>query len=114
MAASETIVLDPNHELFLHPSNHPNYNLSSEPLIGTNYGQWRRSCEVSLVSKNKLGFVNGSCSKPATGPWISQWERCNAIVISWVLHSIRKDITTSVLFCSTAEQIWDELELQYG
>ena len=114
MAATDAAVLDHTHELFLHPSDHPNCSLSSEPLIGTNYGQWKRSCEVSLVSKNKLGFVDGSCSKPATGPLISQWERCNAMVISWLLHSIRKDIATSVLFYSTAKQIWEELELRYG
>jgi len=36
------------------------------------------------------------------------------MVISCLLHSIKKDIATSVLFCSTAKQIWDELELRYG
>ena len=89
--------LDSSHELFLHPSDHPNCSLSSEPLVGTNFGQWKRSCEVSLVSKNKLGFVTGTCAKPVTGPLVSQWERCNAMVISWLLHSIKKDIATSVL-----------------
>lgn len=111
MAASD---LDSSHEFFLQPSDHPNCSLSSEPLTGLNFGQWKRSCEVSLVSKHKLGFVNGSCIKPTTGPLISQWERCNAMVISWLLHSIKKDIATSVLFCSTAKQIWEELELWYG
>jgi len=114
MANSDTVVLDHSHDLFLHPSDHPNCSLSSELLAGTNYPQWKRSCEVSLLSKHKLGFVTGSCAKPATGPLTSQWERCNAMVISWLLHSIKKDIATSVLFCSTAKQIWDELELRYG
>ena len=114
MADSDTTVSDPSHELFLHPSDHPNCILSSEPLAGSNYGQWKRSCEVFLLSKNKIGFVNGSCVKPATGPLASQWERCNAMVISWLLHSIKKDIATSVLFCSTTKQIWEELELRYG
>ena len=67
-----------------------------------------------MVSKHKLGFVTGSCTRPVTGPLVSQWERCNAMVISWLLHSIKKDIVTSVLFCSTAKQIWEELELRYG
>jgi len=31
-----------------------------------------------------------------------------------LLHSIRKYIATSVLFCSTAKQVWEELELRYG
>jgi len=105
MAASNAVALDPSHELFLHPSDHPNCTLSSEPLIGQNFGQWKRSCEVSLVSKHKLGFVTGSCTKPDTGTLVTQWERCNVMVISWLLHSIKKDITTNVLFYSTAKQI---------
>ena len=61
MADSAPIVLDHSHELFLHPSDHPNfYSLVSEPLTGSNYGQWKRLCEVPLVSKHKFGFVNGS------------------------------------------------------
>jgi len=36
------------------------------------------------------------------------------MVISWLLLSIEKDIATSVLFCSTAKQIWEELEQRYG
>jgi len=36
------------------------------------------------------------------------------MVISWLLHSIKKDIATSVLLCSTAKQIWDEHELRFG
>jgi len=114
MDAANPVVLDHSHEFFLHPSDHPSSSLASEHLTGSNYSQWKRSCEVSLVSKNKLGFVNGGCAKPATGPLVSQWERRNAMVISWLLHSIRKDIATSVLFCSTAKQIWEELELRYG
>jgi len=114
MDASSPIVFDHSHELFLHPSDHPSCGLALEPLTGSNYSQWKRSYDLSLVSKNKLGFVNGSCAKPATGPLVSQWELCNAMVISWLLHSIRQDIATSVLFCSTAKQIWEELELRYG
>jgi len=66
--------LDPSHELFLHPSDYPNCILSSTPLTASDFGQGKRSCEVSLVSKHKLGFVNESCIKPTTGPLISQWE----------------------------------------
>ena len=74
MADPNVAVLDPSHELFLHPSDHPSCSLSSEPLAGLNFGQWKRSCEVSLVSKHKLGFVTGTCTKPASGPLVSQWE----------------------------------------
>jgi len=68
------IALDHSHELFLRPSDHLSCSLSSKPPVGSNYDQWRHSCEVSPVSKHKLGFVIGYCAKPALGPLISQWE----------------------------------------
>ena len=100
MADSAPIVLDHSHELFLRPLGHPNCSLASDPLTRSNYAQWKRSCEVSLVSKHKFGFVNGSYPKPATGSLISKWERCNAMVISWLLHVfIRSEkILLSVFF----------------
>jgi len=113
MAANNGVPFDRSHELFLHHSDHPNCALSSELLVGSNYGQLRRSYEVSLICNHKLGFVNVSYTKPNTGPLVSQWELCNAMVISWLHHSIKKDIAISVLFCSIANQIWEELELRY-
>ena len=74
MADPNVAVLDPSHEFFLLCSDHPSCSLSSEPLVGSNFGQWKFFCEVSLVSKHKLGFVNGTCTKPAFGPLVSQWE----------------------------------------
>ena len=98
--------LDPGHVLYLHHSDSPNCSLSSEPLIGNNYIQWKRSCEVSLSAKNKIPFVNGVFDKPAAdSPLFPLWERCNSMVISWLLHSVDKDIAVSILYTPTAAQI---------
>ena len=75
--------LDPGLTLFLRHSDNPNYSLTREPLNGSNYAQWKRSCEVSLSAKNKMAFVTGSYEKPAeNSPLLPLWERCNSIVIS--------------------------------
>ncbi|KAJ8431076.1 hypothetical protein Cgig2_033684 [Carnegiea gigantea] len=52
--------LDPGDVLYLHHSDTPNCALTSEPLNGNNYTQWKRSCEVSLSAKNKLSFTHPS------------------------------------------------------
>jgi len=57
-------VNNPSHVLFLHPSDNPNNVLISELLNGGNYGHWRKSMEIALISNNKLGFVFGTCNKP--------------------------------------------------
>ena len=82
-------LLDPGLSLHLHHSDNPNCSLTNELLNGINYGQWKRSCEVALSAKNKLSFVNGAYEKPPKGsPLLPLWERCNSMVISWLLHSV--------------------------
>jgi len=75
--------LDPGHVLYLHHSDNPNCGFTSELLIGSNYAQWRRSCEVSLSAKNKMSFVTGGFPKPTSNsPYLPLWKRCNNMVIS--------------------------------
>lgn len=88
--------IDASHELFLHHSDHPNYSISSKPLDEDNYNHWRRAVEVSLMAKNKLGIVKGTCKSPdPSSPQHALWERCNNTMISWLLHSISSDIAES-------------------
>jgi len=98
--------LDPGHVLYLHHSDNPNCGLTNELLTGGNYEQWKRSCEVSLSAKNKMSFVIGGYPKLASNsPYLPLWERCNSMVISWLLHSVDKDIASSIIYTPTAEQI---------
>ena len=49
--------------------------------------------EVALIAKNRLGFVLGNRSKPAsTSPLAAQWDRCDKMVISWLINAMVKDI----------------------
>lgn len=71
--------------------------------------------EIALSSKLKLGFVDGSHSKPvSTSPLVSYWNRCNHMVISWLFKSISPEIHSSVVYMSIAKQIWEELEMRYA
>ena len=99
-------VNDPSHELFLHPSDNPNNILVSELMNGENYGHWKNAMEVALIAKNKLGFALGTCSKPAVGsPLTGHWDRCDKMVISWIINAVIKDIGQSLLFSSMANAV---------
>ena len=107
--------LDPGHVLYLHHSDNPSCGLTNEVLTGNNYAQWKRSCEVSLSAKNKMPFVNGDFEKPASNsPFFPLWERCNSMVISWLLHSVDKDIASSIIYTPTAAQIWKDLSQRFS
>lgn len=51
--------------LFIHSSDVPGMSLVNVPFAGSGFGGWRRSIIVSLSSKNKIGFIDGTCPKPA-------------------------------------------------
>lgn len=68
-----------------------------------------------LSAKNKLGFVNGMLNAPATtSPDYDAWERCNSLVISWILFNLDETIARSVLFLKSARSIWKDLEERFG
>ena len=47
--------------LFLHHAKHPSLVLVTQPLIGgENYAAWARAVRKALLTKNKLGFIDGT------------------------------------------------------
>jgi len=109
-------VLNPSHDLFLHPSDNSNNILVNDLLNGKNYGTWKKFMEIALIAKkNKLGFVLDTCSKPdATSSLLKQWNRCDKMVICWLLHAVEKRISDSILFSSFLRQIWVDLGQRFG
>lgn len=55
--------------------------------------------QIALFVKNKLGFIDGSLPKPiSSDSTFSAWMRTNKLVISLILNSVSKEISTSVMF----------------
>lgn len=105
---------EPSHLLYIHPSDNPNNVLVSDLLNGDNYSHWKKAMEIALVAKNKLGFVLGHCEKPTAANLISHWERCDKMVLSWIMNAVVKDIGQSILFSATAKDVWVQLEQRFG
>ncbi|XP_025884882.2 uncharacterized protein [Solanum lycopersicum] len=73
---------DAGSPLYIHPSDSTCSVLVPVPFDG--------------VVKNKLRFINGECMKPSPqSPDYRQLERSDAMVTSWILNSLSKDITES-------------------
>lgn len=107
--------MDPANPLFFYHSDLSNYQLATKRLNGDNYNHWRRSAEVALSVRNKLDVINGTIAKPdPRSVDLPQWKRCNSTLISWILHSVGPEISESIIYCSIAQEIWEELEARYG
>nr|KYP31433.1 hypothetical protein KK1_048262 [Cajanus cajan] len=106
---------DPTSPYYLHASENPFLVIVPNVLEGTNYHQWSRSVRMSLVSKNKLGFVDGTIEAPGhTNSLYSTWERANIMVVSWLLRSLSPTIAQSVIWMETASHIWNELKERFS
>jgi len=109
MEANNAEILNPSHDLFLHPSDNPNNILVNELLNRRNYATWKKSMEIALIAKNKLGFVLGTTAPPEAEPLQNQWNRCDKMAISWTLHAVKKRISDNILFSKSSKQIWLDL-----
>ncbi|XP_016469875.2 uncharacterized protein LOC107792195 [Nicotiana tabacum] len=92
--------------IFLTSSDNPGVNLINVNFDGASYANWCTGVLISLSAKNKLGFINGSCPCPSSdSPLIDQWQRCNDMVIAWLLNSRSRDIAESVIYSQKAEEL---------
>lgn len=107
--------IDISHPYFLTPFDSPGMNLINTIFDGTSYGNWKRGVLIALSAKNKLGFITGAYPPPSSqSALLTQWKRCNDMVLSWLLNSVSKEIAESVIYSQTAEELWKELEQRYG
>ncbi|RVW99200.1 Retrovirus-related Pol polyprotein from transposon RE1 [Vitis vinifera] len=94
---------------------HPGMVLVSKVLEGDNYSTWSRAMRISLSAKDKIGFVTGSIKPPSsTDDSFPSWQRCNDMVISWLLNSIHPDIASSVIYAETTSEIWADLRERFS
>ncbi|XP_012477502.1 uncharacterized protein LOC105793120 [Gossypium raimondii] len=65
--------------------------------------------KIALLAKNKLGFVAGTCFKESLPDELGyQWERCNAIVSSWILNTVSSEFSAGIVFASSATAVWKD------
>jgi hypothetical protein len=109
--------LDYINPFFLHHGDSPGAVLVSQPLTGDNYSSWRRAMIMALTAKNKIGFVNGSLSKPdvsKSDPLHFSWCRCNNMVLSWLINSVSKEIAASIIYIDSAAEMWKDLQDRFS
>ena len=100
-----------SNPFYLHPSETPAVILVTPPLEGNkNFQSWIRSMKIALISKNKMVFVDDTCTTPSkTDPLYNQWIRCNSMVLAWIQRSVSANVLKSIVFFSKASDAWKDL-----
>jgi hypothetical protein len=69
---------------------------------------------IALSAKNKVCFVDGSLPKPSVfESYFNAWVRCNDLVVSWILNSVSKEIYNTVIYITSAKDMWQDLKDRY-
>ena len=104
-----------SHPLYLHPSDTQGVTLVQQVLTGSeNYTTWSRAMKIALRGKQKLGFIDGTCRKEIQETHLQEhWERCNAVVLSWILNSISKDLGNGMVYFHNAYLLWEDLKERF-
>ncbi|XP_074291421.1 uncharacterized protein LOC141618213 [Silene latifolia] len=91
---------------------------------GDNYDLWADAVRNGLDAKNKLGFVDGTVTKPKGSEADSYeavaWRQCTAMVKAWLRNVIDEKLHPSITFSASGtrsvveyythlKSIWDEL-----
>ncbi|GJR76061.1 retrovirus-related pol polyprotein from transposon TNT 1-94 [Tanacetum coccineum] len=104
-----------NDPLHLASSDHPRMVLTNTPFNGGNFLGWSRNVKMALGVKLKLGFIDGSCPKPAiTDENVQRWVRCDYMVTCWILKSMVTELSVAFLYAQSAYELWNEIAEIYG
>ena len=79
--------------LFLHHEESPSLVLVTQPLTRSeNYSAWARALRKALLTKNMLGFIDGTLnlSSPlvSTPSVVQAWIRCDNMVGTWLTNLV--------------------------
>uniref|UniRef100_A0A803PJ98 Reverse transcriptase Ty1/copia-type domain-containing protein n=1 Tax=Cannabis sativa TaxID=3483 RepID=A0A803PJ98_CANSA len=71
--------------------------------------------QLSISVKNKLNFHDGSIPKPPISHHVlyNAWIRNNNIIIPWILNSISKEISFTILYDESTANIWTDLKVSF-
>ncbi|XP_061340934.1 uncharacterized protein LOC133287358 [Gastrolobium bilobum] len=112
---TSSLMEDSSSPYFLHNSDHPGMILNPHLLSGSNFNSWHRGMPLALTAKNKLAFVDGSVPRPSSNDLLfPSWNRCNSMVISWIINSVTNEIADSLLYFTNAFDVWSDLKTRFS
>ncbi|KAL9659613.1 hypothetical protein QQ045_024420 [Rhodiola kirilowii] len=100
--------------LYVNSTENVAVSLVTQPLVGDkNYLNWRKSMEMALGIKMKLGFVRGEFPRPTDTYQAARWDKCNNVVLSWIINSVSPEIGSSLIHADNCMHAWEDLEERF-
>ncbi|CAM8947931.1 unnamed protein product [Rhodiola kirilowii] len=95
------------------PVDDPFY-VSHNEITGSSLVKLKKAIEIALSARLKLDFVLGRHSRPGDDdPMLAKWQRCNDVVMSWLINSVSKQIVGQILHADDVAAAWQTLHVRY-
>lgn len=86
--------------------DNPGSKLFANQFDGSDFISRSHDVRMDLGAKCKLGFIDGSCAKPAEeGDALSRWTRTDYMVRCWISNSMAKNISNSFRYVNSAKEL---------
>ncbi|XP_074299960.1 uncharacterized protein LOC141631152 [Silene latifolia] len=106
--------IDPSSPYYLGSQDGPGAKISNIELRHDNYDAWQMSMKMSLKSRRKFGFVDGTIKKPTTQFDLENWEAVHCTIVQWIRNTISPSLLDNVTYGYDASILWAELESQFA
>lgn len=90
---------------YLHPSDGPENLITTMQLKGANYEDWSKHVRNALRTKRKLGFVDGTLTKPTAIEETEQWDVVNSMLVAWIMNIIEPTLKESITMTEEAYEL---------
>ena len=100
---------------YLHPACNTNLVLSPIVLRGDNYSEWAQSLRNDFKANNKIGFLDGTVSRPSeTSSDFPLWAPVNAMFSAWLQNTLDAFIRSTVPLTDNVKDMWDDLQQHFS
>nr|XP_043636137.1 uncharacterized protein LOC122607266 [Erigeron canadensis] len=66
------------------------------------------------VEITKISFIDGTCVRSDEDEILAQqWDRCNAVVLSWILNCVTEELYLGQIFSKNASVVWSKFKETY-
>lgn len=113
-ASKKHVTTDPSSSYYI-STYLPGISLTTIKLKGNNYSTWEQAVLLALRSQNKLGFIQGTISKPdKSSPEAMAWEQVNPLLCTWLSNSLEGLVLATVSRVTDVKVMWDSLKARYS
>ncbi|XP_074315105.1 uncharacterized protein LOC141651285 [Silene latifolia] len=79
-----------------------------------NYDEWSQSFKLALLAKGKLGYIDGTITKPSDlDSKFESWRSANALVTLWIYNALESDVRKQIALRPEAKQVWDNIKNRF-